>query len=118
MIVEDVVRRRGALVRDTPIETDRGGRLLLSWGCNYSLGSGEAAALSRGFFDEYDVPPWDFWLAYETPTGKQPYPGQALVAWVPTALIEVADAGIKAAAGDTIVWLEPDHSDPSQLPVR
>jgi hypothetical protein len=103
-IVREVVRRRNEHYRDAVEAVP--GRLLTSWGCNYSLGSGEAADASGGFFDEYDLPPWELWVAYATPQADVRYPGPALIAWIPRALIEVVESGIAACPADCIAWFE------------
>lgn len=105
-IVEDVVLRRFALVGQAARSSSNGGRVLASWGCEYSLWSGEAQAVSERFFDDLDLPPWDLWLAYEIPSGRHLYAGHALLAWVPNVLIEIAQRGIESAPGDCIAWLD------------
>lgn len=105
-LVEDVVVRRLALAGSTAPSSSNGGRVLASWGCNYSLWSGEAQTVSERFFDDLDLPPWDLWLAYEIPPGRQLYAGHALLAWVPDVLIEIAQRGIESAPGDCISWLD------------
>lgn len=104
-LVDDVVRRRASFLH-ARAPTWNGGRLLASWGCNYSLWSGEAQAASNGFFDDLDLPPWDLWLGYEVPSGKQPYGGAALLAWVPDELVDLAQRGIDSAPGDCVAWLD------------
>jgi hypothetical protein len=61
---------------------------------NVSDGASEAA--SSGFFDLYDAPPWDVWVAYSDGT---------LLAWVPPQLIGLAQMGIDVNAVECISWL-------------
>jgi hypothetical protein len=62
---------------------------------NVSDGASEAA--SSGFFDLYDAPPWDVWVAYSDHT---------LLAWVPPQLIGLAQIGIDVNAVECIRWLD------------
>lgn len=72
------------------------GRLLL-YEPMETVSDGAAEALSRGFFDAEDAPPWDtwFWLKERT-----------IFCWVPESLISDAQAGIDANPVDCIRWAD------------
>lgn len=61
---------------------------------------GTAKAVSDGFFDDRDTPPWDTWVAYLEETSRS-----YLVAWVPPFAFAQASAGI-GAAGKSLAWLD------------
>jgi hypothetical protein len=77
-------------------EAQGNGRILIYVpGENFADGASEAA--SSGFFDLYDAPPWDIWVAYSDRT---------LLAWVPPQLIGLAQSGIDVNPVDCIHWLD------------
>jgi uncharacterized protein (TIGR02996 family) len=82
-----------------------GGRLLLFWP-DHTLSDGAAWEASEGFFDGYNVPPWDTWVwvsAGQEAVGH--CPGLSyLVSWVPPHLIERADWGISVNPEQCIMW--------------
>ncbi len=92
---------------------DARGRLLLYFPDD-GLADGAAEAVTGGFFDLHNAPPWDTWVAFfdfhyledeeKEPGGRASY----LIAWVPSPLISVADRGIEVNPGGCIAWL--DHS--------
>ncbi len=73
----------------------RGGRLLL-YVPSENMNDGASAMSSAGFFDDYDAPPWDLWVAFSA---------GIMLSWVPAQLIELAQSGIDANAGDCIRWM-------------
>ena len=87
----------------------RGGRLLLYFP-DADLCDGAAEAESRGFFDVYNTPPWDTWLAFvsENEHDKRGY-ASYLVSWVPPVFLENVAAGIVVNPEECIQWL--DESD-------
>ena len=69
-------------------------------------------ARSGGFFDKYDCPPWDTWIAYVVEAwGKAPHapgwPPQAyLVSWVPEELVALAHRGVTDNPVGCLHWLD------------
>ncbi|MGE0871284.1 MAG: hypothetical protein AB7P03_22175 [Kofleriaceae bacterium] len=83
------------------------GRLLVYFP-DVNLCCGAAEHESHGFFDVENTPPWDTWIALgvdHNVTKTSPY-RVYLVSWVPTELVELADAGIQANPEGCIRWLE------------
>jgi hypothetical protein len=86
----------------------RDGQLLVHYpGLN--LVDGAAEEMSEGFFDMWNLPPWDTWIAF----GSQPTTARDrcltdfLISWVPAQLVELADRGIDANPEQCIAWLDP-----------
>lgn len=70
------------------------------------LCDGAAEVESKEFFDVHNAPPWGTWVGYfEDVDGDSSY-GAYLLAWVPDALIDAADAGISVNPEECIVWLD------------
>jgi hypothetical protein len=110
--VRSVVASRSGLVRDVGQRlvgrpSLLGGRLLVYFP-DADLADGAAEVQSRGFFDVHNVPPWDTWiaLARETGTRADASYGEYIVAWVPPALLELAQAGISVNPEECIAWLD------------
>lgn len=84
----------------------RGGRLLVYFP-DEELSDGAAEAESAGFFDVFNTPPWDTWIAL---FGDERQEDKAfsvyLVSWVPPTLIDAADAGINVNPEECIRWLD------------
>jgi hypothetical protein len=69
------------------------------------LCDGAAQAHSKGFFDVYNAPPWDTWVAMlqdSEGTYRDPY----LISWVPPEFASLAQNGIDVNPEQCIVWLE------------
>jgi hypothetical protein len=95
--VAEVVARRSRLTAATSAgerDTNVGGRLLL-YTPSENLACGAAEASSNGFFDVNNVPPWDIWVDFSE---------DALVSWVPPALVDVAQMGIYVNPEACIRW--------------
>jgi hypothetical protein len=75
------------------------GRLLL-FSPDEELSDGVAERESDGFFDLNNTPPWDTWAAFIEESGWS-----YLVAWVPPALVSLAQRGMDANPGRCIHWL-------------
>ena len=83
-----------------------GGRLLVYFP-NADLCDGAAEAASQGFFDVYNTPPWDTWVAFVTePAERDISYSEYLIAWVPPAFIELAAAGIMVNPEECTQWLD------------
>jgi hypothetical protein len=101
------VMGRGSRFRAAPLhQAARHGGRLLAYFPDADLTDGAAEVESRGFFDVFNAPPWDTWVAYveEEATGDWSYTSY-LVAWVPPELLELAAAGIEVNPEDCIAWL-------------
>jgi hypothetical protein len=92
----------------------QGGRLLVYFP-DEDLSDGVAEAESGGFFDGYNAPPWDTWVAllgddYGGPKiallGDDLDSRPHLVSWVPPSFLGLAAAGIRANAEECVRWLE------------
>lgn len=101
-------RGRGVGFRVHPPRKDApGGGRLLAYFPDADLTDGAAEMESRGFFDVFNAPPWDTWVAYveEDPPGGDRSYASYLVAWVPPELLELAATGIEANPEQCIAWL-------------
>ena len=72
-----------------------------------NLADGYAAAVSGGFFDVDNLPAYDTWVSFFS---EEDHPRRSarryLLCYVPTPLIDAADAGIEGNPEACIVWLE------------
>jgi len=102
-LVDAVVATRSRLLAETghqpaaPSANLQGGRLLI-FDPDDTLADGAAEQETGGFFDAESTPAWDTWLAYVNEPAP-PIRGSAqhrgyLVAWVPPALLTIADDGV------------------------
>ncbi len=97
---ESIRQKRSRILRDTaiepisPAEAQALGRLLL-YDARETVSDGAAEALSNGFFDVEDAPPWDTWFWYEDGT---------IFCWVPDSLVPYAQAGIDVNPVNCIRW--------------
>lgn len=81
------------------------GRLLLYFP-DAELADGAAEAESRGFFDVNNAPPHATWVGiFRDDAPRDNSCATYLVAWVPPALIELADRGITVNPEECILWL-------------
>ena len=101
-LVLALVQKRSELLRSKGQGTladreskDEGRMLVYSPSENVEDGASEVA--SGGFFDVYDAPPWDVWVAYSD---------CSLLAWVPPQLIGLAQSGIDVNPVGCIRWLD------------
>ena len=97
--------------RDVLVRGWSGGRLLVCTGLDESVWDGAAQAESRGFFDINDLAPWDTWICYARPQGKDNgRTGQApfVMSWVPSAFVNLVEDGIRVNPVGCIRWLEQD----------
>jgi hypothetical protein len=103
-IVEGLCEKRAALLRQTDkisivdkVELS-GGKLLL-YSPDENLFDGAAKYSSKGFFDVDNIPPWDSWVCFN---------GIHLVSWVPSVLLDLADAGIDVNPEGCIKWADDE----------
>lgn len=100
-IIQSVIDCRRNLLpiseTSTPPTTGlHGGRLLLCFfeETNHNYGS---AGESQWFFDGFDNPPWNTWVACI---------GDALVSWVPPQFLDLAAEGMAVECCQMLMWLE------------
>jgi hypothetical protein len=115
-IIQSVVQRRQhamAGIEPTTLPTTglHGGRLLLCYfdETNHNYGSAEE---SEWFYDGYDNPPWDTWVAWLD---------NALISWVPPQFMDLASGGMAVECCQMLMWLEQPFSyvlddKPRQIP--
>jgi hypothetical protein len=86
---------------------DLAGGRLLAYFPDEEMRDGAAEASSGGFFDGYNTPPWDTWVAYfeDRNLGALRFERNYLVAFVPSALINDAQLGIDDDPMESIAWL-------------
>ena len=99
-------RRSSRLGRAFPATDPSRGRLLVYFP-DADLCDGAAEVESGGFFDVYNTPPWDTWIAFFQ-DAKQPQDAYVryLIAWVPPQLEELVGRGIEVNPEQCIAWLE------------
>lgn len=118
-LVEALAEKRLRLMRSAgrfrplPARHLAGGRLLLYDPDRNTYDSG-ALVESYGYFDWDNLPPWDTWVSYlrdearERAARKDSEPGGSflgyLVSWVPSPLVEQADAGVRGNADGCLMW--------------
>jgi hypothetical protein len=108
---EEVVRelvqsRKSQLDQSEPHGTlSLDGRLLLYFP-DAELADGAAEEETHGFFDVYNTPAWDTWIAlFEDPTAH-PSLRRCLLAFVPVILVPLVDRGIYVNPEECIRWLD------------
>lgn len=103
--VSELAARRRKLLR-TSHRTGSGnsevnGRILIFYPYE-TLCDGVAHNRSNGYFDLWNIPPWDTWLKYDTSsTGRD-----VLYSYVPTEFIAIADRGVRANPEQCIQWFD------------
>ena len=83
-----------------PISNLSQGQMLLFYP-HETLSDGAAHETSRGYFDSWNIPPWDTWLAYEIADDGN----QALYTWVPTEFVPLAAAGVAVNPEECLRWI-------------
>jgi hypothetical protein len=103
-------RRRLALLPINPEPTrDLAKGRLLVYFPGADLCDGAAEAESNGFFDVYNTPPWDTWVAFVEESGNKDLSYSSyLISWVAPVFLDLASAGILVNPEECIRWL--DHS--------
>jgi hypothetical protein len=115
-IVNSVVRTRSSYLSQKKLNPVRsisdlkGGKLLVYFP-DADLADGAAEVASKGFFDVHNLPAWDTWVGLFQNTG----PLDAsyviyLVAYVPSALVEVVNYGIEVNPEECIMWLADSNN--------
>jgi hypothetical protein len=81
--------KRAAAMNQSVKNVSHSGRLLLFWP-HETLTDGAAAVTSRGYFDDWNMPPWDTWFWY----GNLVDEPAALVSWVPEEFVNLVEEGV------------------------
>ena len=83
-----------------------GGGRLLAYFPDADLSDGAAEQETAGFFDSFNAPPWDTWVAlFEDPTAAHSSYRVYPVAWIPPAFLDTASRGIAVNPESCILWL-------------
>jgi hypothetical protein len=107
--VESVAARRWPWIRPDPVARARaldGGRLLVYFP-DAELSDGAAEVESGGFFDVFNAPPWDTWVAFasDQTAGDHSF-ANYLIAYVPPVFLDACAAEIAVNPEECILWLE------------
>lgn len=110
--VQNVCDRRAELLKSSGLAASfprsmPAGKLLL-YAPDVNLFDGAAEDATRGFFDLDNVPPCDFWIAYVVQREPKRKFDSFLICWIPGALVDLVDSGIRANPEECIVWAGPD----------
>jgi len=103
-LVESLCEKRASLLREAGKSADSGifdlagGRILL-YSPDENVSDGASEAVSLGFYNLEDAPPWDLWVSYLN--------GE-LVSWVSPELLSFADVGIGVNPVDCIQWADDE----------
>ncbi len=82
-----------------------GGRLMVYFP-DGDLCDGAAEQETEGFFDVFNVPPWETWVGYfEESSRRRGSYDSYLLAYVPSALVSLADSGMLVNPEECILWL-------------
>lgn len=93
----------------------RGGRLL-AYFPDATLSDGAAAETSRGFFDAHNIPAWDTWVAYfEDSDPRDTSYAKYVVCYLPPALLDLAEAGIRVNPELCIAWLTDARTELTEV---
>jgi hypothetical protein len=63
---------------------------------------GASEAVTEGFFNWEDEPPWDLWLGYLVEASGRSY----LASWVPLSLVKTVEDGIDVNPVACLFWLD------------
>jgi hypothetical protein len=77
---------------------------ILGYRLVWSLADGASEAVTGGFFNVYDEPPWDLWIGYVVDAADKDQ--EYLVSWIPPSLVQLADDGISVDPLESLLWLE------------
>jgi hypothetical protein len=98
--------RSGALTVKPAPRRDLGGGRILVYGPDEELSDGAAEAETNGYFDVYNCPPWDTWIALVEFSDGEKGRSAHLFSWVPPAFERVVQRGIAVNPEECILWLE------------
>jgi hypothetical protein len=102
-----------SLIRDrrnrlgTVLTPKAGAGRLLAYFPDAELSDGAAELESHGFFDVYNEPPWDSWIAWTVnPVVQDSAYREFLTVWIPDILVPMAQRSINVNPEQSIEWLE------------
>jgi hypothetical protein len=101
------------------LRAERDSGKLLVYFPDLELSDGAAEKESEGFFDVFNCPPWDTWVAFVN--DAQPISRdhrEYLVAWVPNTLVLTAARGITVNPEGSLLWLEQSRVAMARLLAR
>lgn len=104
-VINQLVTLRSSFVASEEGRHGQHGRLVC---CHVAASEASEASCgeSEGYFDEFDVPPWDSWVAW-FPHGNSDQSNDGyLIAWVPPALVDLAQRGIDVNPVECIFWAD------------
>ena len=78
------------------------GRILVFY-FRETLSCGGAWQVTSGYFDDWNMPPWDTWVA-----SANLKDGECLLSWVPEHFVDTVSAGIWANPEECLCWLRSD----------
>ena len=114
IVAELVTRRCGLLSERAKRWTDlRQGRLLRH-NFQETTNTDIPRLATDGFFDSWDVPAWDFWVAFVV---DDPDPCDAaqmnnyLITWVPDELHDMVNQTIEASFEENLLWLDETSTE-------
>ena len=104
--VLDLCESRGKMLRAQGIQTGDGAtameRILLFYPYE-TLCDGAAHDSSKGYFDRWNIPPWDTWFSYvKLPDGRH-----VLYSYVPPEFLDLANRGVSVNPEQCLQWLDP-----------
>lgn len=73
----------------------------LEYNCQETTFSCTPQERTNGFFDELDIPSWDFWVGLIMCGSRA-----VLQSWIPTQFVTLANQGVESSAEKNILWLD------------
>lgn len=105
--VDHLCQKRASLLKAEQIlpgrstDPSENGRILLFYP-HETLCDGAAYESSKGFFDRWNIPPWDTWFWY----ARLPDQREVLYSWVPEEYEQLAEIGVSVNPEQCIQWLD------------
>ena len=81
-----------------------GGRLLV-WERDSTIDDGVGEFLTKGYLDVSDMPPWDTWVTYVTPSDDATVQVGYLLSWVPPVFVPSVGEAVENNAYGALYWL-------------
>ena len=106
-LVYESVEARRRLVSSGVTGTGR----LLGYSPGENLADGAAELASEGFFDVDNIPAWGTWVGLSAAEsririGSGGVSLPVLIAWVPSAMVDLASRGLEANPEECVFWLD------------
>ena len=80
------------------------GRLLV-WERDLTIDDGVGEAVTKGYLNTSDMPPWDTWVSYVSPSDDNTAQTGYLVSWVPPVFIPSVSDAVAGNAYGALYWL-------------